>query len=205
MFSDLQQIEYLYNKEIALDPNKKLKFFVAVAMIIFIIFGMFGLRPQILKYVERTKFKNDLTEIKTKMENKIVTLQETEPYLQQIALFTQLLNRTIPTTKQEQIYLQDIVAIAAQNGYRVERFTPSTSNRDSIEKRTDISILFTGGLNNLAGFTEQIEDMDRFTNISSISVRIIENTAEIDIRLSIYHLEKQSLFEQRQSLNPLLL
>lgn len=153
------------------------------AVLLIVVFGIYPATKELLaKYqitVQMTKLNEDLL----KKYNEVSDVSEK---LELVATDIPYLDKNIPENFDLQNYMVDFITAVGEAGYYVDSFAPGWKTGPSVEIFANLS-----GNGDLVQLTQNIEGMDRVSEIQNIELKKLGTTDTLRLDLETYIMEKQ--------------
>ena len=176
-----------------------------LSIVTIIIFVAFAIRPTLITIAELNKKIEDQTELAEKLQEKAVTLQTIQNQYFSIQDELGLLEKTLPSTDNVESFLEDVEAVAAEQGLPILNmnvlapvvFEASPSANEEILSSTPIVVNLEGDYQTLRNFLANVSQLPRVKKIKQVSFTGIEEGSQVTftseqpldltIELFIYH------------------
>lgn len=180
-------LKSLYQREIERKGINNLIFSVSVAIVVILLTIFFGVKPTFLAVKKNREYKEELTKIKTNMENKLSQIEEEKMNIRKMEENIEILNKKIPQDINFQSFLEMLVNVTAESRFIIKQ----VKNENYAEQNTTIpfKIILLGKVENLAELLKDLEvEMPRFVSINKIKTQQQkdEDLEIIEINMDIY-------------------
>ncbi len=173
-----------YKREIEHKPVRNVIFSTSLALSLIILTVIFGIDPAIKSLTANTKYKQELTGIKNKMERKVLETLEGERILKEYAKNVEALNNSVTTKVELEKFIQELVLTTSNTGFIVNRIRQD----DSYNNEAYVNMEMTGPLAQMPKLVEAIENMNRFTRIDEIQTYEERNEMILRMKVTIFTL-----------------
>jgi len=177
-----------YKREVEMKPVKNVTVSVMITLFVFLIFGIFGIRPAINNLAQKNKSIKDYEKLVTALTDKTNQLKDFQTSLGLVEPNLYKLKQAIPETENLQAYLEEIVLSASKEGYLIKNMRKTV--RTDKESTISIKLTLQGGVENINKLIEQLENVNRLTLINRVTVLRDEKMGDtITVDLDVFYLK----------------
>lgn len=176
------KISATYEREIEHKPVRNVIFSTSLALTLITLTVIFGIDPAIKSLTANTKYKQELTDIKNKMERKVLETLEGERILKEYSENVEALNNSVTTKVELEKFIQELVLTTSNTGFIVYRIRQD----DSYNNEAYVNMEMTGPLAQMPKLVEAIENMNRFTRIDEIQTYEERNEMILRMKVTIF-------------------